>query len=176
MIVLLRRICLWFAIVAITWCFAVQPGSAAGPREDPTKLLAQADSLRARHRAQFLLIMAQLHRETAVLSEKELWYLRYLDAWDTAFNGNFTKAEKGLRQVIDHSGDSILATRASSLLVKLLSTNRHYEEAFTLANHLASILPGIKDPRTRFEVLTDLSVSLSFADQIDPAIQYARMA
>ena len=120
--------------------------------------------------------MAQLHRETSSLSESEQWYLRYLDAWNAEFDGNYAKGEQGLRQVIDQSGDANLAARASSLLVKRLSTNRRYMEAFALANHLASILTGIKDPETRYELLTDLSETLMFAHQTDGAIQYARMA
>ncbi|HUB90668.1 MAG TPA: GGDEF domain-containing protein [Dyella sp.] len=171
-----RHICVWSAIVAVAWGLLVHPAYASSSITDPAKLLAQADSVRAKHRAQFLQIMAQLHREASSLSESEQWYLRYLDAWNAEFEGNYAKAELGLRQIIDRSGDQNLAARASSLLVKRLSTNRHYMEAFALANHLASILPGIKDPRTRFELLTDLSETLDFAGQTDLAIQYARMA
>ncbi|HUB89874.1 MAG TPA: GGDEF domain-containing protein [Dyella sp.] len=155
---------------------AARPGYAASNITEPAKLLAQADSVRSKHHTQFLQIMAQLHREASSLSESEQWYLHYLDAWNAEFDGNYIKAQQGLRQVINQSGDPNLAARAASLLVKSLSTNRHYMEAFALANHVASLLPGIKDPETRFELLTDLSETLDFANQIDPAIQYARMA
>jgi len=173
---LLRHTCLRFAIAAVAWCLTMQPGYAASSAAEPAKLLAQADSVRSKHHAQFLQIMAQLHHEASSLSESEQWYLRYLDAWNAEFDGNYAEGEQRLRQVIDHSGDSNLAARASSLLVKRLSTNRRYMEAFALANHLASLLPGIKDPETRYELLTDLSETLNFANQTDGAIQYARMA
>jgi len=171
-----HRICLWSAVVAMAWGLIEQPGYAANSVTDPAKLLAQADSIRSTHHTQFLQIMAQLHHEAASLSENEQWYLRYLDAWNAEFDGNYAEGEQRLRQVIDHSGDSNLAARAASLLVKRLSTNRRYMEAFALANHLAALLPGIKDPETRYELLTDLSETLNFASQPDLAIQYARMA
>jgi len=171
-----RHFCIWFAIALMAWCFAAQPGYAASTIMDPAKLLAQADSVRSKNYAQFLQITAKLHREASSLSESEQWYLLYLDAWNDVSAGNFAKSEQELRRVIDQSGDTNLATRASSLLVKILSANRRYMEAFALANHLASILPETKDPKIRFELLTNLSETLDFANQIDLAIQYARMA
>lgn len=173
---LLNRICLWPLLAALLWCLVPQPGYSATSIADPAKFLDQADSLRLKNHARFLQMLEQIRREAPPLSEAEQWHLRYLEAWNAEFNGNSAESELGLRQIIDHSGDSNLSVEASALLVKLLSTNRRYGEAFALANHLATILPEIKDPQIRFDLLTDLSETLNFADQIDLAVQYARMA
>jgi hypothetical protein len=46
----------------------------------------------------------------------------------------FAAAEKPLHDVIDHSGDPTLATKASALLMNNLAATRRYEDAFKLVN------------------------------------------
>ncbi|TBR36379.1 GGDEF domain-containing protein [Dyella terrae] len=92
------------------------------------------------------------------------------------FQGDYATSEAQLRNIIDHSGDDILAAKASGQLLNNLSTNRRYEEAFALANRLTAQLGDIKDPLTRFMLLTNLSQMMNLAGQTDLAIQYARMA
>ncbi|MBT2119307.1 GGDEF domain-containing protein [Dyella sp. LX-66] len=91
------------------------------------------------------------------------------------FQGNYAKSEQELRDIIEHASDDAIRLRASSLLLMNLGWNQRYEEAFTLANRLASELPAIKDPMTRFLVLMNLSQMLDLAGQTDLAIKYARM-
>jgi len=170
------RICLWPTMVVMVWCVLVQPGYATAPIADPAKFLDQAESLRSEDHSRFVQMLEQIHQQESQLSEAERWHLRYLEAWKSDFDGNYAKSEQGLRQIIDHSGDPALIIKASARLVNILSINRRYEEAFALANHLASALPEVKDPQIRFDLLIDLSVALDFADQIDLAVQYARMS
>lgn len=91
------------------------------------------------------------------------------------FEGNYTKSETQLRDVIDHSGDTTLAAKASGLLLMNLGVNQRYEEAFALANRLTAELPRIKDPMARYSILMNVSQMLDLAGQIDLAIKYARM-
>lgn len=166
----------WPFMMAMFWVVLVQPGYATAPIADPAKFLDQTESLRMKNHPQFVQMLEQIHQQDSRLSEAEHWHLRYLDAWNAQFDGNYEKSEQALRQIIAHSGDPKLITKASALLVKILSINRRYEEAFALANHLASALPEVNDPRIRFDLLINLSITLDFADQIDLAVQYARMA
>ena len=55
--------------------------------------------------------------------------------------GTFAAAEKPLHDVIDHSGDPTLATKASALLMNNLAATRRYEDAFKLAQPLTIDLP-----------------------------------
>ncbi|WP_266184173.1 sensor domain-containing diguanylate cyclase [Dyella humicola] len=120
-------------------------------------------------------MLAQIHAETGSLTATEQWYLRYLDAWETMFEGDSAKSETQFHDVIDHSGDVTLAAKASALLLSNLGINRRYEEAFALANRLTTDLPQVKDPLARFMVLMNLSQMLNLAGQTDLAIKYAGM-
>jgi len=106
---------------------------------------------------------------------EEQWRLRYLDAWKNAFEGKYAQSEEQIHDVIDHSGDAVLVTKASALLLTTLGLNRRYEEAFALANRLTAELPRIKDPGARYLVLMNLSQMLDLAGHTDLALQYARM-
>ena len=162
-------------MAAVAWCVFTQPGRALPPTS-PADFLNQAESLRTSDHPRFVQMLEQLHRDTPRMAAGEQWHLHYLDAWETMFEGDYAKSETQLRDVIDHSGNAILAAKASALLLNNLATNRRYEEAFALANQLASNLPRIKDPLIRFTLLTSLSQMMDHAGQIDLAIQYARMA
>lgn len=163
-------------MLIMVWCMLTQFSHAATTIVDPGKFVEQADSLRLRDHAQFVQMLEQIHREAPPLTDDEQWHLRYLDAWESGFEGKYASAEVELHQIIDHSGDPTLAAKASAVLLNILSFNRHYEDAFVLANRLASTLPEVKDPQTRFTLLTTLSQTADFGDQIDLAVQYARMA
>ncbi|PWK92692.1 sensor domain-containing diguanylate cyclase [Fulvimonas soli] len=158
-------------------CCALMPaGSAARPVEDPAQFLARAESLRTEDHSRFVRMLEQIHRDAPKLSPGEQWHLRYLDAWETMFEGDYARSEAELRQVIGRSGDETLAAKASALLLNNLATNRRYEEAFALANRLVADLYRTRDPLIRFTLLTNLSQMLDYAGQTDLAIQYARMA
>lgn len=166
----------WSVMTAMAWCVFAQPGYAFAPATNPIEFLNQAEGLRTADHSRFVQMLEDIHREAPHLAPREQWHLRYLDAWETMFEGDYVKSESQLHDVIDHSGDAILAAKASGLLLNNLATNRRYEEAFALANQLASGLPRIKDPLVRFTLLTNLSQMLDYAGQTDLAIQYAGMA
>ena len=153
----------------------VQPCHAAAFATDPTMLLEQAESLQRKDHSRFVQMLAQIHSEAPSLTPEEQWRLRYLDAWENVFEGNYTESESQLHDVIDHSGDAVLATKASALLLTNLGVNRRYEEAFTLANRLTAELPQIKDSGARYLVLMNLSQMLDLAGHTDLALKYARM-
>ena len=153
-------------------CAATDPVPAIA---NPTAFLDQAESLERKDHPRFVQMLAQIHQAAPAMTSSDQWHLRYLDAWETMFEGNYAKSEVQLRQVVDHSGDATLAFRASSLLLMNLWLTRHYEEAFALANRLTAQLPQIKDPMTRYVALTYLSQMLDFAGQTDLAVKYAQM-
>lgn len=150
-------------------------GNAAAVIADPAAFLAQAEGLQRKDHPRFVEMLRQIQHEAPTLSPRESWHLRYLDAWEVMFQGDYVRSEKLLREVIGHSGDDILTLRASSLLLMNLGLNQRYEEAFALANQLTGELPRIKDAATRYSVLMNLSQVLDYAGQTDLAIKYARM-
>jgi diguanylate cyclase (GGDEF)-like protein len=163
-------------MAVVAWCVLVRPGYADPPITNPSTYLDQAESLRLEDHPRFAQMLERIHHDASRLTEADRWHLRYLDAWEASFKGNYDQPEAELRQVMDHSGDPVLIAKSSALLLKLLAINRHYEEAFGLANHLASTLPDVKDPLIRFTLLTNLSEMLDLADQTNLAVEYAQMA
>ena len=165
----------WPACVGLAICVIVGTTRASTAIPDPAAFLAQTDSVRTSDHPRFMRMLAQLHREAPRLSPAEQWHLRYLDAWQTGYQGDYTKADVQLRAVAEHSGDATLAARASAMRLLGLGFTRRYEEAFALAERLATDLPNIKDPLARFQVLINLSQSMLLADKRDLALKYARM-
>lgn len=166
----------WAAWAALACCVLARAGPAAEPITEPARYLAQAERLRTEDHAQFTRMLARIHHEAPRLSAAEAWHLRYLDAWETMFEGDYATSETQLRDVIAHSGSEVLVAKASGLLLNNLALNRRYADAFTLANRLVAGLPRIRDREARFLLLADLSQMMNLAGQIDLAVQYARMA
>ncbi|MFZ0872248.1 MAG: diguanylate cyclase [Rhodanobacter sp.] len=165
----------WPALVGMAGCVLLQTAQAITPVADPAAFLNQTESLRTKDHPQFVQMLEQIHREVPRLSTGEQWHLRYLDAWETMFEGDYAKSETQFHDVIDHSGDVTLAAKASGLLLSNLAANQRYEEAFAQANRLTADLPQLKDPLARFMLLMNLSQMLNFAGQTDLAIKYAAM-
>jgi diguanylate cyclase (GGDEF)-like protein len=163
----------WAAWAAVAMCMLVWSGLAGATIKDPAQFLARAENLRTNDHPQFVRMLAQIHAEAPPLSSGEQWHLRYLDAWETMFEGDYDGSETKIRQIIDHSGDPVLTAKASALLLGNLGITRRYEEAFELANHLVASLPTLKDPQARFLVLLNLSQLFNYAGQIDLALKYA---
>jgi diguanylate cyclase (GGDEF)-like protein len=137
-------------------------------------LLVQTENLRTSDHPRFLQLLAMLHQQASDMSSHERWQLRYLDAWEAAFRGDYSNASAMLREVVDRAADPTLVTKASAVLMNVMSSNKRYEEAFELANRLAADLPKTQDKLARFMVLSYLSQSFRFAGQYDLAAGYAR--
>lgn len=165
----------WPIRTAMIWGVLLQSGFAFTPATDPAAFLDQTEALRTKDHPRFVQILAQLHREAPHLTTEQQWHLRYLDAWETMFEGDYAKSEAQFNDVIAHSGDATLVTKASALLLTNLAANRRYEEAFALANRLTASLSDVKDSQARFMLLMNLSQMLDLAGQTDLAINYARM-
>ncbi|KZC24923.1 diguanylate cyclase [Rhodanobacter thiooxydans] len=164
-------------LAALLLCVLAQAGHAAYPPRitDAGAFLDQTEELRIKDHRQFTQRLAQIHRESPVLTTAEQWHLRYLDAFESSLEGNYAAAEQPLRDVIDHAGDPTLATKALALLMNNLAVGRRYEDAFKLAHQLTIELPRIRDKTTRLQVLSYLSQTLNLAGQTNLAIKYAHM-
>lgn len=169
------RIRSWAASAALACCVLVQSPDATAATEH-ADFLDGTENLRTKDHPQFVQRLSQIRAEANSLDTADQWHFRYLDAWETMFEGGYAKSEAQLKEIIAHSGDSLLEAKASALLLSNLSFNRRYEEAFTLANRLATKLPSVTDPLARSMLLANLSQMMNFAGQTDLAVKYADMA
>ncbi len=173
----LTRHCYWKGAVftALLLCAAAFPRPAAASITNTTAFLDRAEGAKTKDHPRFVDMLAQVHRESPALSLGEKWHLRYLDAWEASYRGDYQDAHTQLQDVVAHSGSLPLAAKASALLMNNESINNRYEAAFTIANQLIVELPNIQDKPARFTVLMNLSQTLNAAGQTDLAIRYARM-
>ena len=153
-----------------------QIGLAAVPAADPDALIKQIYQLQVTDHARALQVLAQLNRETASLTPAQRWQMRYLNAWEVMYQGDYAKSEALLNDVIEHSGNPQLADHASAVLLSQLGAARHYTAAFELANRIVARLPQVKDANDRRLLLSNLSQVMAYAGQTDLAVRYARMA
>ncbi len=157
----------------MAFCVTIRPSFAEIPASDLGEQLEQAESLRTANHPRFLERLAQLRPRTPAMSMAERWHLRYLDAWEASFQGDYAKAEPRLRDVIEHSGDPALVVKATAILMDDWGSNKRYQEAFELANQLVEKLPGTQDKLARFVALSYLSQLLRSAGQYELAASYA---
>lgn len=165
----------WVASAALAFCVLAQPSHATAVT-DPAGFLDETEGLRTKDHPQFVQRLAQIRPELNSLTAADQWHFRYLDAWEMMFEGAYAKSETQFGEIIRHSGDNALVTKASALLLSNLAFNRRYKEAFALANRLATTVPTITDPLARSMLLSNLSQMMTFAGQPDLAIKYADMA
>jgi len=166
----------WLAWSGLAGCVFWQAGLAVDAVADSSILLKQADGLELKDHPRFLQQLAQLNQGISRLTPDQQWHLRYLNAWEAMYEGDYARSEMLFQDVIRHSGNPLWVDQASALLLAQLGLTRHYTEAFELANHLAARLPQITDANVRLKLLLNLSSSLGLAGQTDLAIRYARLA
>lgn len=174
MIAALRRYAGTWLTVAVLACSA-GPVVAASIT-DVTTFLDQAEAVRFSDNARFSAMLAQIHAENPQMTEGQRWRLRYMDAAQAQFLGRYAEAEKGLRDVIDHSGHTGLISLATGKLLQNLSTTHHYEDLFTLAKRAVALVPSVKDPVARHALLVNLSQAMTFAGQPELGLKYAQMS
>ena len=157
----------WPALVAMAFCVLVTPTLALAQGSAVAALLERTESLRTADHPRFLRLLTELHQHVPGMLAHERWQLRYLDAWQASFQGNYANADPMLRDVINHSGDPALVAKASAVLVGDMGSNKRYEEAFELASRLVANLPATEDKIARFMVLSYVSQLLRSAGQYD---------
>lgn len=142
--------------------------------DSPVQMLERADSIKTSDHAQFLRLLALLDQRTADLLADQQWKLRYLQAWEAAYEGHYDEARPDLTEVINQSGNVALKTRAMATLVNILGISRHYEDAFTRLSMLIDELPTVKDAEARYQALGEAAQFLTFAGQYELAASYAQ--
>lgn len=163
-----------FGIVAALLFYAVQVQAEVPAAVDVASLLTQAQAARTADHRHFLQLLQQIHLHAGALSPDQLWHLRLLDAWEASFEGDYAKSEPLLREVAAKAGDLDQESLADGMLLNLLAIQHHYKGAFGLAERLAANLPRLRDRHTTYVVLSQLSQLMASAEQVVPAVSYAR--
>ncbi len=156
-----------FLVLATGLARAVPPQAVP-----PATLLARADQLRTSDHSRFLQLLKQLHQDRDRLSPAQQKRLRYLDAWQTAYTGDYDQAHRILTDLIKHADNASLSARAEALLLHIMFVQRHYEQAYTMVNPLIEALPDISNAEARRSVLAQIIQILIRVKQYDLALKY----
>lgn len=164
-----------FCLLEVLCIAPVRGAAPVAGNTDPAHLLAQVERVHGTDQAQTARLLRELHREVSQLTPRQRWHLRYLDAWEASLVGHYAQADAQFRDVIDRSGDDVMAAKASAMLLSDLGFTRQYQAAYELAGQLVARLPTLTDPAARYQVLENLSQAFDYAGQVDLAVTYADM-
>ncbi|HEY4293158.1 GGDEF domain-containing protein [Luteibacter sp.] len=143
------------------------------PGEDAAATLAWADANKTSDHRDFLETLTRLGSDAPRLTEKQLAHLRYLEAWQVAYAGDYETAAPLLEAVVGSSPDKVLRFRATATLINILGIAHRYQEAFSRLSELTDMLPGVTDPQARLQGLGEAAQMLATAGQYDLAADYA---
>jgi len=161
------------SFIALT-CICVGVAVKATPTsEQPEQLLQHALSIKTSNHDEFLQILGELDKVADNLPLDQQWTLRYLDAWQAAFDGNYAKASSSLRTIAEQAPTLALRLRATALMVNILGFAHRYEEAFIQLNHLTELLPQVSDKDARYSAMGDAAQFLIISHQYEQAVDYA---
>ena len=140
--------------------------------DDVAKLLKHADDIKSADNAAFVGILQKLEIDPARLTATQQAYVRYLEAWQTSFRGDYPAAIEQLQAITDHPGDAALRFRAGVTLINILAIAAHYEEAYGRLNDLLEELPRISDSYAREQALGVAGLLYTQAGQYDLGINF----
>jgi diguanylate cyclase (GGDEF)-like protein len=160
----------WILLVAMQVGTAV---AAVPASDDPAQLLRRADSIRTSDHPEFLQLMRQLGTKEARLSTQQRMHLRYLQAWEVGYQGDYEAAAPLLNAVIAESTDATLRFRTGTTLVNMLYIGSHYEDAFARMSRLLDLLPQITDKDARIQLMGVASELYNEAGQYSLGLDYA---
>ncbi|MDE3072971.1 MAG: GGDEF domain-containing protein [Pseudomonadota bacterium] len=141
-------------------------------REGPEQLLKQADSLKTTNYAESVALVQRLGSGAMKLSSEQQLYLRYLQAWQIAYRGDYKAAIPLLNSISEHSTGANLRFRAGITAVNMLGIVSHYQEAFARLSLLLKQLPQVTDNTARLQGLIVASQLYIEAGQYDLASIY----
>ncbi|UGB36989.1 GGDEF domain-containing protein [Frateuria soli] len=141
---------------------------------ETNRMLVRADHLKASDNPTFVSLLDQLHLREARLSDQQRLLLRYLDAWQLDYLGDYRAARASLTAIIREAPDPALRFRATATLVNVLGAVHRYEDAFVQLNQLIEQLPRISGRELRWQGLGEIAQLLTAAGQYDLGASYAR--
>ena len=154
-------------LLATHLTFAAELPDAAG-------LLRKADELRTVNYTQFVSILQSLEAARDGLSAPEHDYLRYLEAWKIAYDGDAATAVARLDTLADGPVDTTVRLRAGITAVSVLAVSKRYEEAYTRLSHVLSLLTQVSDKVARQQALSVAAQLYTEVGQIPLALSYAQ--
>ena len=146
----------------------------ATPPDGVSELLQKADDQRTADYPEFAATLESIEKQRERLSPAQLEYLRYLEAWKSAYDGDGEAALARLITLIDESKDPTLRMRAGATAVNMLVFAKRYDEAFSRLSGVLELLPEVTDGRARQQALLNAAELYEGVGQYDLSLSYAQ--
>jgi diguanylate cyclase (GGDEF)-like protein len=158
----------------VVLCVSFARFAAAAPAEDAGQLLLKADDAKTVNFAGFVEILHSIQQHPENLTASQQVYLRYLEAWKNAYDGDNETAIARLNALADESIDVTLRLRAGATAVNVLELAKRYEEAFSRLSKILVLLPQVSDKAARQQALLDAAELYTDVGQYGLALSYAQ--
>ena len=155
------------ALSVTRFVLAAQPDAAA-------ELLRKADEVRSSNYPAFTSLLAAAEKSRESLSPEDREYLRYLEAWKSAYDGDTATALARLTAVIDDAKNPTVRLRAGATAVNMLAFERRYEDAFVRLSAVLELLPDVRDPQARQQAMLNAADLYQSVGQYDLSLSYAQ--
>jgi diguanylate cyclase (GGDEF)-like protein len=155
-------------------CLLLTHLTLAAERPDAGQLLHKADELRTVNYTEFVAILQSVQRVREELTAPQRDYLRYLEAWKSAYDGDNDTAIARLDAIADASLDVTLRFRAGTTAVNVLQLSKRYEEAFSRLSAVLQLLPQVSDKTARQQGELTAGQLYTEVGQVALALSYAQ--
>jgi diguanylate cyclase (GGDEF)-like protein len=139
-----------------------------------SQLLKKADDERTANYSEFVAILESIEKQRDRLTAAESEYLKYLEAWKSAYDGDAQTALARLTTLMDASKDKVLRLRAGATTVNMLVFGKRYEEAFSRLSAVLDLLPQVNDGQARQQALLNAAELYNGVGQYDLSLSYAQ--
>lgn len=146
--------------------------SSAVRAQDAMEILNRADDIKTSDYPQFVQLLSEAEQMNG-LSESEQDYLRYLHAWQDAYNSKYDVAIPELKAIMQESRDTTLRFRAGITAVNALVVAARYIEAFSQLRNLIALLPRITDKEARQQGLSVAAYLYNEVGEYELGTRYA---
>jgi diguanylate cyclase (GGDEF)-like protein len=141
---------------------------------DPAELLLKADQLRTTNYPEFGTTMRSLQQVRDSLTASQRDYLRYLEGWQSAYEGDNDTAMARLNALADSAVDVTLRLRAGATAVNVLQLSKRYEEAFSRLGSVLQLLPQVSDKAALQQAQANAAQLYTDVGQFALALSYAQ--
>jgi diguanylate cyclase (GGDEF)-like protein len=155
-------------------CLSVASIALSAQPDAGIQLLRKADKERTGNYPEFVSVLESVERRKESLLPADREYLRYLEAWKSAYDGDNETALPRLTVLIDDARDPTVRLRAGATAVNILDFERRYEDAFGILSTVLQLLPNVTDGEAREQALLNAADLYMSVGQYDLSLSYSQ--
>ena len=149
--------------------------AGANQSDGASELLKKADDVRTYNFVEFASILESVENRRDSLTPEQREYLRFLEGWKSAYEGDEETSLARLTALVDDSKNPTLRLRAGATAVNVLSYEKRYQEAYSRLESVLELLPQVSDGQAREQAMLNASELYNGVGQYDLSLRYAQL-